>query len=495
MTDVGTAPKPTTAQGICIAFLDPWNVTNATSGATQATWTRIDDPSTASLSIGGDLITSPSHVVTSWSSDRGRQYELDTTQTGTATISITDTSGLFNPVGSSPYVFGLGAMKRCVINAQNPVTGVYSDVFSGYVQTYTWKYADQSKSVMLIDISLVDGFDQLTRSELVPDNTGYTTFNGGQVDDRINALLFSGDWPGIGTADSLASINSGNVACAAYQYNSGTTVLSAIQDAADAEFPGVANFFIDRHGNATFRGRWPRFIPEDYSPSQVSFWNVGDYDYAETFGYAPFSDIEWTIDQTLQYNACLCYPYNFPQYNYPAQLKFDPISIAAYGTRQITLNDIIVHGAAEDTDPSHAPTTGPPLPATDGPTECQAFASYYVDNFAYSTLRISSITFKTVDPNGGTPNAALWEMLLNVEIGDVLNVYTTIPGGGGLDPTTTIPYPDGSPNYQGNQFFVDGIHHQVNPLNAEYPDWTVTLDLSPRAWYKYFKSNTYYAAP
>jgi len=483
------APNPTTAQGICIAFEDPWSVDNASSGATAATWTRLDDPSVASLSIGGVGINSPSHVVVSWSVDRGRQYELDTTQTGTASIQIVDTSGLFNPTGTAPYASSLGSMKRAVINVQDPVTGVYSDVFSGYVSTYTWSYADQSKSTMLVQIDLVDGFDILNRAELVPDTTGETILLGQQVDDRIFLLLDDAGWPidTAGSAVPLVSINTGNVSCIGYQYNSGTQILSAIQDAADAEFPGVSNFYMDRHGNATFRGRWPRFQPEAY-PNQVKFWNVGDYDYAETLGYAPISDMQWMIDQTLLYNACLCYPYNFLQFGYPGQFTDDATSIGFYGVRQITLNDLLCNGANADPTTDH----GGPYSATDGPTECFAYAQYYVDNFKLPVIRLSSITFKTVDPNGGTPNAALWEMLCNIDIGDVLNVYSTIPGGGGINPNTTIL---GGLEYIGNQFFVDGIHHQVNPLNQGYPDWTMTLDLSPRSWYSTFKGVTWYQAP
>lgn len=480
-----SAPSPTTARGICIAFDDPWNTDNAVTGSTAATWTRIDDPDIASLTIGGVLVTSPSHVVVDWSVDRGRQYELDTTQAGTATIHIVDTSGLFDPTAAAPYSSSLGSRKRAVINAQNPQTGTYSDIFSGYVQSYTWSYADQSQSTMLIEISLVDGFDILNRTELVPDNTGSTVLVGQLVDDRINALLQDANWPtdSAGSAIPLTSINTGNVAVPGYAYNAGTSTLSAIQDAADAEFPGVANFYMDKSGNATFRGRWPRFQPGDY-PNQVKQWNVGDSDYAQTNGYAFINDIQWTIDQTLLYNATLCYPYGASQYQYPTQLSADATSIAQYGARQITLNDILCNGATADPGTDH----GGPYSATTGLEECFAYSDYYVNNFGYPVLRINQLTFKTVDPYGGTPQAALWELICNVEIGDVITVWTTIPGGGGMNSTTTIL----GDHWQGNQHFVDGIHHQVNPLNEFYPDWTMTLDLSPRVWYTTFKGVTWY---
>jgi hypothetical protein len=54
-------------------------------------------------------------------------------------------------------------------------------------------------------------------------------------------------------------------------------------------------------------------------------------------------------------------------------------------------------------------------------------------------------------------------------------VFTRNPGGGGFSKET-----DGMTL---SQFFVEGISNTVNPLTENYPDWTVSLDVSPRQWY------------
>ncbi len=58
-------------------------------------------------------------------------------------------------------------------------------------------------------------------------------------------------------------------------------------------------------------------------------------------------------------------------------------------------------------------------------------------------------------------------MICGVEIGDVVHLNTTHPHGGGFD----------------EDFYVEGIHYDAVPMNDRYPEVTLTLDLSPRAYY------------
>jgi hypothetical protein len=66
-TDAGTAPM-----GVCVAFDDDTLEPNPT-------WTRLDDPGAVDLVIG-------------WSIDRGRQGELDKTKTGSATVTLREST-------------------------------------------------------------------------------------------------------------------------------------------------------------------------------------------------------------------------------------------------------------------------------------------------------------------------------------------------------------------------------------------------------------------
>jgi hypothetical protein len=64
--------------------------------------------------------------------------------------------------------------------------------------------------------------------------------------------------------------------------------------------------------------------------------------------------------------------------------------------------------------------------------------------------------------------AATWNLLSLIEIGDQVSLTVGSPGGGG---------------FTDEGFFVEGIHEQVQPLGADYDDVTLTLDLSPQAYF------------
>src|SRR5262249_53423562 len=97
----GVAIEP--AGRFCIAF------TNQTMEWDEAVWTRIDDYP---------------NLVTSYQIDRGRQYELDRTDTGRATVAINDTDGVFDPRNlTSPFWGKIRPLLQARIGRRNPVTG------------------------------------------------------------------------------------------------------------------------------------------------------------------------------------------------------------------------------------------------------------------------------------------------------------------------------------------------------------------------------------
>jgi hypothetical protein len=69
----------------------------------------------------------------------------------------------------------------------------------------------------------------------------------------------------------------------------------------------------------------------------------------------------------------------------------------------------------------------------------------------------------------GTQGATkTWELMSKIDVADLVQVTVASPGGGGfnLEP-----------------FYVEGVHEAVEPLNPDYDDVTVTLDVSPRAYF------------
>jgi hypothetical protein len=72
------------------------------------------------------------------------------------------------------------------------------------------------------------------------------------------------------------------------------------------------------------------------------------------------------------------------------------------------------------------------------------------------------------------PNAgALWGLMCGVELGDLISLETTHPGGGGFD----------------EDFYVEGIHYDADVQGgAAFTNVTLELDVSPRS---FFDNNTF----
>lgn len=444
------------ADGICVAF-------GQNAYATSPTWTRIDDPAFAGLT---NKATSPwsGRFVQSWRSDRGRSYEMDKTQAGTATITALDTTGYFDPTNPSSPLYGkINPMLRARINMQNPASKAYGDMFTGFLESWNWTMTSDEK-LMTVTIGLVDGFEPLARGELQVGANGTTILSAtSDVQTFMDAILDLAGWPNPGGSE-WRNLNTGNVFIQRTIYNPQASFLSCLQDGADAEFPGVANVFVNKSGAVTFYGRYPRFQPTNY-PQDVTFWQAGDASGADAFGAARIKEIEWELDSKNLINAALCYPYGIEQTDIAGQLVTNAASIAKYGIRTHSLPDLINDGQPASGNPIKSQPALAKNPAT------KLFATYYAQNYAEPALRISKLTFGTRNPG----DSQTWALMCGVEIGDIITVYTRNPGGGGFSKET-----DG---HVLSQFFVEGIHNEVHPLTDQVVDMTVSLDVSPRTWF------------
>ena len=232
-------------EGVSIAFDD-------TMFVASPTWTRID---------------SEASLVASIEIRRGRQDEFERTDTGTATIILNDTEGLFDPTNvGSPYYGNLDS-KPIAIAIRNPVTDEWFPLFRGVIDEYGYDL-HPSQLVTQTAIQCVDALDYFAGFELAPGLAGDTPPAGseryvfyedtaGLVDDRIFQVLGDASWP-----TALASIFSGNVHMQESTYSPGESILTVLHDCADAEFPTVANFFVDSEGFVCFHGRFARFDPD-----------------------------------------------------------------------------------------------------------------------------------------------------------------------------------------------------------------------------------------
>lgn len=102
--------------------------------------------------------------------------------------------------------------------------------------------------------------------------------------------------------------------------------------------------------------------------------------------------------------------------------------------------------------------------------ECLLYSEYVVENFKELRTRIGNLTFRSLRPEDDRATAT-WDLICGVEITDLVDVATSHPGGGGF----------------AEEFYIEGISYVIEPLVADldtgYPDVTLTLDVSPRAYW------------
>jgi len=436
--------------GVSIAF-------DAPPMAVTPTWTRID--------------TLSGCRVREWTVDRGRPTEFDKTGTGTAVVRIVDREGLFDPTNpTSPYVSKILPGKQAAVSLQNPIGDVWHTLFRGFIESWGYRL-DPTRQYMELELQLVDGFAILARAELrvgvdgalplpaeiAEGNIGYGETEG-WVKDRIDAVLGDVGWP-----FALTDIFTGNVRVGPKAYGPGTSALDALWDAADAEFPGVANMWIGKDGKLVFRGRQARFRP-DVAEYQINKRTVGDPSITDLDDLAvPLSELEWSNGQDNLFNAASATPQGVgsgeewrqldpDKDDVAGQYVKDDTSIAAYGLRSITFDQLqTVEGLATHNNSM---------------VETKLFAQYYVDNYKTPAPRISRMVFKSRRP-GNVHGAPLWNHLCKAEISDLLTLKTEHPGGGGFD----------------DQFYVEGLHYSGRPGTPDYPIIELALDVSPRAHY------------
>lgn len=398
----------------------------------------------------------------------GRQSEFERTDTGTMTVTLHDRQGIVDPSNAAdldgvPIALGL----------RDPVTDEWFPRWRGVIDEVHCEL-EKSQSVLRTTITCVDAFDYFAGFEVAPGIAGDTPPAGSEgdvfyeeksVNDRIDQVLGNAGWPG-----GMAAVFTGNVDLQDTVYAPGESLLTVMQDAADAEFPTVSNLFVDKFGFLCFHGRYARFDPDGVSASATHWdfhrWAVGDGaaivgDPTRAQMRPPFS---FTRSRKMLRNAALCYPKftaDADNARIPDMIVTDSASITAHGVRSWSAPNLVI---AEGT------TTG-----NDAWEECLLYSTYIVDNYAQLLNRIDSMTVLAIHPDD--PRAeATWELLTQIDINDVVDVDIGHPGGGGFS----------------HEGYVEGLHIIIRPLvkdlDTGYPMVTLTADLSPA---DYWTSNPF----
>jgi hypothetical protein len=404
------------------------------------------------------------NLVTSYSIDRGRSYELDQTDAGHATITITDPDGILDPTNpAGPYYGQIRPLLPAAVCRHNPVTDTWEQRFRGFVEDYTYEVHPSQKLNQLV-VGLTDAFDVLSAAEMQPGQfgtpvQGQIQYNAGQrSDQRISQILMDTGMP-----RAMWAVLPGAVTLQQSIYSAGDSALNAIQEAADGEFPHVANIFCDRQGRLCFHGRNARFDPATAAAAVPGAWDYHDWKAGDgTAVNASPTDTAQVRALGFQrglakiFNVATALEAGAPDDAFTARRVTDSGSVTTYGIRSWSQSNLLtLHGDLDRTHPTSAAT------------ETHRFAQFIVSNYAQPQDRIAGIDFRSLDPDD--PRAAAnWQLLSQIDIGDTITVTVATAGGGG---------------FSAAQYFVEGIHEDVKPLAPGYDDVTVRLDLSPRTYY------------
>lgn len=398
--------------------------------------------------------------------DRGRENEMSRTGVGTATVELFDLTGDFDPTNESGAFFGrltsgqpMGPLVQAYISLTDTDDTEWI-LFRGFISRLQWA-PHQNEGHANVTLELVDALAILAACEMAPDGSFGDEVSDGNivfaeddatdaVETRMNLVLTQLGWD-----LAMTSIFSGNVPLQRTVYAPRATVLQVIQDAADAEFPFVANVYVGgprNPGNIVFHGRYARFNPSDPT-YDIQTWLTGDDAYAEATPEAVrlSPPLVASLDDVNLYTSALATPQNVADADIAAQYVTDAVAAAKVGLRTWSAENLATFGGEGGATALE---------------ETKLMADYVVDNFASPAIRVGPLTVKSRDP-ASLRGVATWNLLTQVEISDRLHITTTHAGGGGFD----------------HGFYVEGLHYVMRPGGAGVPVVELTLDVSPDTYY------------
>jgi hypothetical protein len=430
---------------VLIAFDDP-------ALEPTPTWTRIDND--AAFRVADITIR------------RGRQTEFDQTETSTATVTVRDPSGVFDPNNmSSPYFGNLNG-KQIMLQLQNPVTGVWHTQFRGHVDDYGYDLSE-TMVVSTVQIECVDLFDYLARVEMVVglfgdpalsvgDKAGVVVYAETDFQTRLEQAATDAGLP-----SEMFVFFTGNVDLQETRYDPGDSLLMPMRDAVDAEFPTAANLYTDKLGRVVAHGRFARFTPEDVAATgdwTFTRWEAGTGGIVTVDGRAQVRPpLRFANPRSRVINAAIAYPRGIRESAIAGQIVVDTASRDEYGYGSWSATDLITLAGT---------TTG-----NTANQENRLYAEYMVANYKQPRPRVEALTFKSIDPDDSRA-AATWALIAGVDISDIVDLVAGYPGGVGI----------------AEDFYVEGSEMTIRPLNPGYDMVELTLNVSPAA---YFTDNVF----
>jgi hypothetical protein len=258
-------------------------------------------------------------LVTSVAIRRGRNRIISKFEAGTATVTLFDQNGDWNPLNpNSAYYFNLVPLRQIIIYAT--YLGVDYYLFSGFITNYDTGFRQGNEDLSTVNLRCIDATKLLAGSAIsTVSGTPANQLSGA----RVNAILDDIAFP-----VSLRSIDAGD---STLQADPGTsrTALEALQTVENSEFGG---FFIDAQGQATFISR-TNLITRP-ATSLYSFSDTGT-NISYTNAVVAFDDTQILNDVTVTRSGGT------------AQNAFDQTSIDTYFLHSGKRDGILVQTDAE----------------------------------------------------------------------------------------------------------------------------------------------------
>lgn len=408
----------------------------------EPTWTRYDNLSNCRCP--------------GWDCETGRQSELEVTDTGTARVYFNDRAGVLNDAD----LVGLQIM----LQLYNPVTTTWHPRWRGHIDDISYDVNPSVSGLATVQLDCTGIFDYLGGVTMRPTfghpadpnaPPGGVFYEDAEVDDRIFSLLDDAN-----IDPDMRVIFSGNVWVNESVFDLDDVILQALRDAADAEFPGIANVYEDRFGRVSFHGRKARFDPVGVEAAGAN-WDFNQWECATgadvTTGVAQIREFAYNRPRSRIINSYLAWPiadelgFEYPQEDVSALLREDPTSIALYGYRG-------GHDAPGLIIQKHK-TNG-----NTGAEECGLFGDFYVANYSTVHENIQKIKLMSLPP-GDARATSTWAAMCGMDISDGV--------------TLTVSEAD----FSAVDYFVDGLSVTCRTLNPGYDLVTVSPNLTPAAYY------------
>lgn len=300
---------------------------------------------------------------------RGRQYELNRFEAGTATVVLNNHDRRFDPTyASSPYYPYVIPTRQ--IRIQAVWSSITYTIFTGFIENWPMVYPGGQDAK--VTIRCVDAFKYFANTKISIDlATNYT-------DQLVDQVLSATNWT---SRETNITGSVGMTAATSYTATSALQILQTLMDTQNGLF------FMRGNGNSFYGGRHWRILTKRSSLN--TFGNQS--------GELPYADIEPAFDDTAIYNDI-----HVTRSGGVEQVAADATSQARFFNRSLSRTSMLF--------------------TTDN--EAQGMANWLLSQYKNPDVR-----FKRLVLNGGLSDS-LWSVILGREINDRITVRHRPPGGG-----------------------------------------------------------------